>query len=105
MTKISTTLFTCLELGNHYSLFSLEFKKKNILHLHEIRVGRGRGKIFLEQTTAACDAKVHFHRCIRNKLYDKWVFSCTKAVILNEELKSCAIYYSYKFKAQDNNYR
>ena len=27
--KISTTLFTCLELGNHYSLFSLEFKKKH----------------------------------------------------------------------------
>ena len=68
-----------------------------------MRVGRRRGKIFLEQTTdAACDAKVHFHRCIRNKLYDKWVFSCTKAVILNEELKSCAIYDSYKFMARDN---
>ena len=61
-----------------------------------------RGQVFLDQTSAACDAKVHFHRCIRNKLYDEWFFLCTKAVILNEELKSCVLYDSYKFMARDN---
>ena len=37
-----------------------------------------RGQVFLDQTSAACDAKVHFHRCIRNKLYDEWFFYALK---------------------------
>ena len=41
--KISTTLYTRLELGNHYSLFSLEFKKTFCTFMKwELDVGEAR---------------------------------------------------------------